>query len=229
MNTLWGYKTDGYWSSRKEYESFKANNPGYQSFNDAKVSGGDIKYIAQGKADHTIGQGGGTPDNPGDLVYLGDSNGRYLYGANLFFQWKSFDFSMLWQGVAKRNILINTNAIAPFASTSDMPWSIHRDYWTEDNPNAYWPRLYSGNTFNYHPSDKWVQDASYIRLKNIQLGYTIPVKKTVLEKLRVYISGEDIWEHSSLLSVFDPEVGNNANANYYPFFRSWTVGLNITF
>ena len=229
MNTLWGYKTNGYWSSREEYETYKANNPGYQSFNDAKVFGGDVKYVSQGKADHTIGQGGGTPENPGDLIYLGDSNGRYLYGINLSMQWRNFDFAMMWQGVAKRKILIDTNTIATFASTSNMPWTIHRDYWTEDNQNAYWPRLYSGNTFNYHPSDKWVQDASYIRLKNVQLGYTIPIKKTILDRLRVYVSGEDLWEHSGLLSVFDPEVGNNANASYYPFFRSWAVGVNVTF
>jgi len=51
----------------------------------------------------------------------------------------------------------------------------------------------------------------------------------VLQKLRVYISGEDIWEHTKMLSVFDPEVGNNATANYYPFFRTWAVGVNVTF
>jgi len=229
MNTIWGYKTDGYWSSREEYETYKAANPGYQSFNDAKVAGGDVKYVAQGKADHTIGQGGGTPEKPGDLVYLGDSNGRYLYGINLSMQWKNFDFSMMWQGVAKRKILIDTNTIAPFASSANMPWTIHRDYWTPDNQDAYWPRLYNGDTFNFHPSDKWVQNASYIRLKNVQFGYTVPVKKNILEKLRVYVSGEDLWEHSDLLSVFDPEVGNKAGANYYPFFRSWAVGLNVTF
>ncbi len=229
MNGLWGYKTDGYWSSRDEYLAYKAANPGYQSFNDAKVSGGDVKYVAQGKADHTIGQGGGTPQNPGDLVYLGDSNGRYLYGINLSFQWKNFDFSMMWQGVAKRKILIDTGTLAPFASTSNMPWTIDRDYWTVDNQNAFWPRLYSGDSFNFHPSDKWVQNAAYIRLKNVQLGYTVPIKKTVIEKLRIYVSGQDLWEHSNMLSVFDPEVGNNASANYYPFFRTWAVGLNVTF
>jgi len=229
MNTLWGYKTDGYWSSREEYLAYKTANPGYQSFNDGMVSGGDVKYVSQGKADHTIGQGGGTPQNPGDLIYLGDSNGRYLYGLNLSFQWKNFDFGMMWQGVGKRKILIDTNTLAPFASTSNMPWTIQRDYWTVDNQDAFWPRLYNGNTFNYHPSDKWVQNAAYVRLKNVQLGYSVPVKKTLIEKLRVYVSGEDLWEHSKLLSVFDPEVGNNAGANYYPFFRSWAVGVNVTF
>lgn len=229
LNTIWGYKTDGYWSSRDEYLAYKAANPGYQSFNDANVGGGDVKYVAQGKADHIIGPGGGTPEDPGDLVYLGDSNGRYLFGFNIGAQWKNFDISVLFQGVAKRKILIDTNTLAPFQSTANMPWTIHRDYWTPDNTDAFWPRLYNQNTFNYNPSDKWVQNAAYIRLKNIQFGYNIPIKKSIAEKLRVYVSGDDIWEHSDLLKVFDPEVGNDAKANYYPFFRTWSFGVNLTF
>lgn len=229
LNTIWGYKTDGFWSSRDEYLEYKKANPGYQSWNDAIVSGGDVKYLAQGKADHTIGAGGGTPENPGDLVCLGNSNGRYLYGLNLALQWRGFDFSVMFQGVAKRKVLIDASTLAPFAGTADMPWTIHQDYWTEDNPNAYWPRLYSANTFNYHASDRWIQDASYIRLKNLQLGYSIPLKKFNIEKCRVYISGQDLWEHSDMLKVFDPEVGNQPTAgNTYPFFRTWSLGLNIT-
>lgn len=229
LNTIWGYKTDGYWSSRDEYLAYKAANPGYQSFNDANVGGGDVRYVAQGKADHIIGAGGGTPDDSGDLVYLGDSNGRYLFGFNLGAQWKNFDISVLFQGVLKRKILIDTNTLAPFQATSNMPWTIHRDYWTPDNTDAFWPRLYNQNTFNYNPSDKWVQNAAYIRLKNIQFGYNIPIKKTIAQKLRVYVSGDDIWEHSDLLKVFDPEVGNDAKATYYPFFRTWSFGVNLTF
>lgn len=228
LNTIWGYKTDGFWSSREEYEAYKEAHPGYQSFNDAKVSGGDVKYLAQGNPDHTIGQGGGTPEDPGDLVYLGSSNGRYFYGINLGLQWRGFDFSMMFQGVAKRKVLIEAGQLAPFAGTADMPWTIHRDYWTEDNPDAYWPRLYSANTFNYNPSDRWVQDASYIRLKTLSLGYSLPLKKFGIEKCRVYVSGNDLWEHTNMLDVFDPEVGNKPSASYYPFFRTWTFGLNIT-
>ena len=228
LNTIWGYKTDGYWSSRQEYLDYKEAHPGYQSFNDAKVSGGDVKYVAQGNPDHQIGQGGGTPENPGDLVCLGSSNGRYFYGFNLGAQWKGFDFSIMFQGVAKRKVAIDAAEIAPLNRTYDMPWTIHRDYWTEDNQDAYWPRLFSGNAFNYNTSDRWVQDASYIRLKNVTLGYSIPLKKYHIEQLRVYVNGSDLWEHSKMLKVFDPEVGNNPSANYYPFFRTWTVGLNLT-
>ena len=231
LNSIWGYRTDGFWSSREEYLAYKEAHPGYQSFSDAKVSGGDVKYLAQGEADHTLGEGGGTPEEPGDLVYLGSSNARYVFGLTVALQWKGFDFSIMFQGVGKRNVLIEAGQIAPFAVTYDMPWTIHRDYWTEENQNAFWPRLYNynGDQFNFKPSDRWVQDASFIRLKNITLGYTVPIRKSCIEKLRVYVSGSDVWEYSNLLKVFDPEVGNKPTAgNTYPFFRTWTVGINFT-
>ena len=231
MNTIWGYKTDGYWSSREEYTDYKAAHPGYQSFGDANITGGDIKYVAQGEPNHTIGAGNGVPGDSGDLVQLGDCNSHYLYAFNLGLNWKGIDFSAMIQGVGRRNVLIETKTIAPFAQSSNMPWTIHRDYWTEDNQNAFWPRLYhynNGEIFNFHASDRWIQDASYIRLKNIQLGYTLPIKKAV-RKMRVYVSGQDVWFHSKMLGVFDPEVGNTATASVYPFFGTWSLGLNLTF
>lgn len=231
LNTIWGYKTDGFWNSREEYLAYKEANPGYESFNDAKVSGGDVKYLTQGKADHTVGQGGGTPDNPGDLVCLGNSNARYLYGLNLNLQWRGFDFAMMFQGVGKRDVYIGGKTLAPFATSSEMPWTIYRDYWTPENTDAYWPRLYNynGNQFNFKACDRWLQDGSYIRLKNLQLGYSIPLKQYGIEKCRVYVSGNDIWEHSNMLKVFDPEVSNDPNSNStYPFFRTWSIGVNIT-
>lgn len=231
LNTIWGYKTDGYWSSREEYLQYKKDHPGYQSFNDGKISGGDIKYIAQGKADHTIGVGGATPENPGDLVYLGNSNGRYAYGINISAQWKGFDFSIMFQGIGKREILLDPEAFAPFYQSYQMPWTIHRDFWTENNQDAYWPRLYNykGEAFNFYSSDKWIQDASYIRLKNVTIGYTLPVFKKYIEKLRIYATGADLWEHSNLLEVFDPEIENGMTRDFYPFFRTITFGLNLTF
>lgn len=241
MNTIWGYKTDGYWGKSSsseyasEYQEYKAQHPGYKSFSDGKVGAGDVRYVtlpdANGSTDHQVGAGDGTKENHGDLVCLGNANGRYFYGINISAQWNGFDFAVMFQGVGQRKLLIDTEAIAPFGRTYQMPWTIHRDYWTEDNPDAYWPRLYNynGDMFNFQPSDKWVQDASYIRLKNITLGYTVPVSKRYIQKLRFYVSGNDVWEHSDILKVFDPESGNNVGRNYYPFFRTWAFGVNVTF
>lgn len=231
LNTIWGYETDGFWKSRDEYLQYKKDHPGYKSFNDGKVDGGDVKYVAQGNPDHEIGVGGATPQDSGDLVKLGDSNPRFLYGINLAAQWKGFDISVMFQGVGKRSVIVKPEGFAPLYQDYMMPWTIHRDYWTEDNQNAFWPRIYQykGNDFNFKASDKWVQDASYIRLKNITLGYTVPVLKKYMERLRVYVTGEDIWENTHMLSVFDPEIENDSDRKLYPFFRSWTIGLNVTF
>ena len=229
LNTIWGYQTNGFWNSREEYLEYKANNPGYQSFNDAKVSGGDTRYVTQGAPDHTVGVGGGTVNDPGDLIYLGTSNGRYMYGANIGFEWGGFDFSCFFQGVGKRSFLVNTATLAPLGNSYEMPWTVNRDYWTEDNKNAYFARPFEGNTFNYNPADRWVQNGAYVRLKDIQLGYTVPINQKIINKLRIFVVGTDVWEHTKVLKVFDPEVGNEKNTQYYPFFRTWTMGVNLTF
>lgn len=230
INTIWGYKTDGFWSSREEYLKYKEEHPGYKSFNDNIVSGGDVKYVAQGNPDHTIGVGDGNPENPGDLVCLGNTTPRYLYGISLSAQWKGFDLAVMFQGVGKRDVVLN-GSMFPLFKAEEMPWSIHRDYWTKDNQDAFWPRLYQykGDIFNSKPADRWMQDASYFRLKNVTLGYTIPVNKKYMEKLRVYVTGQDLFEFTDILSVMDPEAENNATRALYPFFRSWTIGLNVTF
>ena len=74
-----------------------------------------------------------------------------------------------------------------------------------------------------------MQDASYLRLKNLTLGYTIPVAKKYMDKLRFYISGQDLFEITNMLSVLDPETESGISRSLYPFFRSWTVGVNVTF
>ena len=236
MNTIWGYRTDGFWNSREEYLAYKEANPGYMTLlNDAKIAGGDTRYLTQGKADHQVGIGGGTPEDPGDLVNLGTTDVRYLYGINLAAQWKGIDFSMFWQGVGKRNFLVSPVHLAPMGESQRMPLSIHRDHWREDNKDAYFARPYEGGSaFNYQTADRWVQNGAYLRLKNVQLGYTIPIRKNVIQSLRVYVQGTDVLEFTKCLEIYDPEVGprgsdTDVTNQYYPFFRTWTLGVNLTF
>ena len=230
LNTVWGFETNGFWQSRQEYLDYKAANPGYESYGwDDRLDGGDVKYVAKGKADHKIGIGGGTPEDSGDLILLGDETPHYLYGFNLGLQWKGFDFSMFLQGVGKRKFFLNMNTINPVASSA--PLATHHDYWTEDNPNAYFARLVMVENYNYQPSDRWLQNGAYMRLKNIQLGYTIPIPKKIIPLLRIYVTGTDLWEHTNTrFKGFDPEVSNNiGRASFYPFFRTCTMGINVTF
>lgn len=223
MNSVWGYKTGGYFASADEANKYRTTVQ-YPFF--ANYTAGDMKYLdldGNGKID----AGGGTPQNPGDLIYLGTTNARYTYGFDLGATWKRFDFSIFFQGALKRKFLIDEGTLSPILGTADMPWTIHMDRWTPDNLDAFFPRMYQTSAHNFRPSDKWAQNGSYIRLKNAQIGYSVPIKKYFRE-IKVYVSGQDLWESTKVLPVFDPEVGNNVSATAYPFYRSISFGLNVS-
>ena len=169
---------------------------------------GDVKYKDL-DGNGIIDAGGGTPDKPGDLVYLGNTNPRYTFGVDLGATWKGFDFSVFFQGVLKRTFLIDEGTLSPILGTANMPWTIHQDHWTPDNPDAFFPRMYQTSAHNFRPSDKWAQNGNYIRLKNVQLGYTFKVNRKYIQNLKVYFSGQDLFESTKVLSVFDPELGSD--------------------
>ena len=225
LNTVWGYQTDGYIQSKTDLDDYKSKFTS-QYFNN--LAPGDMKYIDK-NGDGVLSAGGGTPQNPGDLVNLGTTTSRYTYGFELGFSWKGFDFSAFLQGAAQRKFLIDQGTLSPMLGTADMPWTIHMDRWTPDNPNAFFPRMYQTDAHNFKPSDRWAQNGNYLRLKNIQIGYTVPVKRTFIRNLQVYVSGQDLWETTKVLSVFDPEVGNNVDATSYPFYRTVSFGINAGF
>lgn len=224
MNSVWGYKTDGYMNNAQEVTDYKSKftTPYFNN-----LGPGDIKYLDL-NGDKLIGAGSGTPENPGDLVYLGTTNARYTYGFDLGASWKGFDFSIFFQGALKRSFLISEETLSPMLGTADMPWTIHMDRWTPDNTDAFFPRMYQTDAHNFKPSDRWVQNGSYIRLKNVQVSYNVPIKAKFMRSLQVYVSGQDLWESTKVLSVFDPEVGNNVSATAYPFYRTVSFGLNLS-
>ncbi|MGJ7032147.1 SusC/RagA family TonB-linked outer membrane protein [Niabella hirudinis] len=227
LNTVWGYRTNGYFQSQEEADAYRAKIKHPGGF-PVKSGAGDVRYVDV-NGDNEINVGSATPENHGDLVYLGTADARYAYGFNLGLNWKSFDFSVFFQGVLKRKFLIDINTMAPFVATSNMPWTIHMDRWTPDNPDATFPRMYQTAFFNYLPSDKWAQNGNYLRLKNLQIGYKVPVKKHFIKDMRIYVSGQDLWETTKVLSVFDPEVKNGVGAVTYPFYRTLSFGTNLLF
>ncbi|QDH79402.1 TonB-dependent receptor [Echinicola soli] len=223
INTIFGYEADGYFSSADEVAGW--------AFQDSRTGAGDIKYLDNNN-DGKINGGLFRPDDHGDLINLGNTSPRYLFGANIGFDWKGFDFKAFFQGVGERKMLIYTRAAIPIYESWRMPWKLQQDYWTPENQDALFPRLYEGASHNGRTSSHWVQDAAYIRLKNLQVGYTF--KNGVLDKLsvssaRVFFSGQDMWEKTKMwFTYYDPENPNNVSYNY-PFFRSYAIGLNVTF
>ena len=110
----------------------------------------------------------------------------------------------------------------------------HLDYWSEDNTGAYYPRPYFNTTKNQYTQTRYLQNAAYIRLKNLQVGYTLPKKwmdKVGMESVRVYFSADNVFTCSGVSGVFDPETlgGDWGEGKLYPLQRTWSFGLNVNF
>ena len=217
LGSIFGYKTDGYFATKEEV----ANSAVY---NRAITGPGDIKYIDQ--------DNDGKITAPNDLVYLGTTTPRYVFGLGLNADWKGFDFNILFSGVGKRNFYLKQEIMAPFSVTwGNFSYTLHNDYWTPENPNAALPRHYAGVGHNYQISDHWLQNAAYLRVKNLQVGYTLNKKMTdaiKLQKVRVYFSGDNLAEFSKLNKAFDPEL-TSTTGFMYPIMRSFSFGLNVIF
>lgn len=186
-----------------------------------QVKPGDIKYA-------DIDGNGKVDDN--DRVAIGKSQiPELIYGLNLGFSWKGFDGSMLWQGAANFNTYLSPELSVPFFNGANSPKSL-LDYWTPENTNAKYPRpVPGGNANNRKVSSFWLRDASYIKLKNIVLGYSLPdglLKRARLQQIRVYVAAANLLTISRLKDI-DPEIPSDIRG-YYPQQRSVNFGINLT-
>ncbi len=201
---------------------------------------GDIMYANIDGVDG-ITRGEETAQDPGDMKVIGNNTPRYQFGLDLYADWKGFDFRAFFQGVMKREVWVDDMMF--WGVYGSQWWSTgleeHGDYFRAEaiglegheiaaNLNSYYPRPLFDTTKNQQTQTRYLQDASYIRLKNLQLGYTIPssiMNRAGISKLRVYVSGENVFTLSKISKLFDPEtISNN-----YPLTRTWSMGLNITF
>lgn len=170
-----------------------------------------------------------------DLVYLGDPFPHFEYAMTLNADWKNFDLTVFFQGVGKRKQFMNGVGLKPFANGANL-FRHQMDSWTPENPNAAYPILVpeSNSGDNYVKSDKWVRDASYLRLKNVVLGYTLPeslTEKMNIGSLRFYVSGQNLFTISDFYEGYDPEVsyGGTVGGEFYPIMQTFTFGLDLKF
>ena len=175
-----------------------------------------------------------------DLIYLGSSEPEVSYSFNLGAAWKGIDFNVVFQGAANRFIYRGntTNWTVPYRGLymNNLRSSIGNT-WTEENTDAYYaPYTNDGNInkYNYQASSLTAQNGQYLRLKNITIGYTFPsqwLKATrIIESLRVYFTGTDLWETTKISDGWDPESKiATSGTSLYPFTRNYTIGLNVTF
>lgn len=257
VNSYFGYKYDGRIQTDEEAEEYALLMPGssiqnrpsetqiIKGINRFTDINGDGRLTNAGADQYLLGltDENGNPIADGDVVYLGRSDSRYNFALNLYAEWKGIDFSAVFQGVGQRNIYRRSDWSTPFGTI----WQGHGDWWvgktwTPENPDAELPILttatnkgfggYSG--YNYQISDWSLENGAYVRLKNISLGYTLPQeisRKAKLERFRVYVAGNDLWESSSIKDGWDPEQHGTVSggSRRYPFYRMLTFGVNATF
>lgn len=231
LNSIWAYKSDGYFQNQAEVD----NAPSYSRIlNKAGIPGiGDVRYVDV-NGDGEISAGKNVLGDLGDLVYLGDINPRYQYGINADMSYKNFDFSFFIQGIAKRKFKPANELIQPQLYSWYLPMNFHMDYWTPENTDAAFPRPFLEGGHNFQNADKWFLNGAYARLKNIQIGYTLN-KSTIaslpFSRVRFYVSGEDLLTVSKLgvfKGVIDPEMKpEDGKVSPYPFATTVSFGLNI--
>ena len=247
LGEIWGYKTDGIFQTAAEVTDRAAIvNQSY--IYSGAWSPGDLKYVDQ-SGDGKIGIGTNTKDDHGDKVILGNTSPRYQFGLSAGCNWKGFDASLLFQGVGMRNLVPSASSNSMWMGPAQGPFHANvyvenLDYWRDAssplgaNPNAYYARPYAQNpglnVKNYgNATDRFLQDASYLRLKNLQVGYTLPkmlIQKVKLENVRVYLSGENLLTWTNLM-MYDPETagGDLGGGKTYPLEKVISVGLIVSF
>ena len=234
MQMYYGYLTDGVFLDQADVDSyFDTHNTNSLGRNKANTKPGDLRYVDISGPD-------GVPDGvvsaAYDRVYLGSTIPQYTFGLNFGFNVVGIDFSMLVQGVAGvQGRLTDYSGYAFFGNDGNVQrWQADGAF-DPANPvrNPAYPRIEiqpSGGSVNTLASDFWIRDASYVRLKNVQLGYTFPsrlTQKIGIQKIRIYTSLENPFTWSKYPKGWDPEI--NTGGAFYPVLATYVFGLNLRF
>ncbi|MFT3948576.1 MAG: TonB-dependent receptor [Agriterribacter sp.] len=254
IGELWGFRTDGLFQEDPAPTDYI--NTIFKASADAVWRAGDVKISNLDQSrDNMITKGAQTLSNPGDMTIIGNTEPRYQYSFTLSADWNGFFFSAFLYGTGKQNWYPGTESAfwgQYNRGYNQMPaWHLG-NYWTEDNPDAYLPRYtqYNGSLgfSNYVPNDRYLQRVSFLRLKNLQIGYSLPetwISKAALKNARIYFSGENLaswsplykWtknfmDVSSTIGYTDSDLNSSYNqgaGNSYPILKTFSLGVSLTF
>ena len=247
---IWGYTTDGLFQSDEEARNYPVDQSpvcthNYSSTGDDKgLRAGDLKYVDI-DGDKIIGTGSNTVDNPGDRKIIGNSQPRFQYGLTLGFNYYGFDFSIFFQGIGRQDWYPGTDA-RYFWGPYTRPFSswLQKGFldrcWSEENPDAYFPRprayaAFKSNDMLGAVNDRYLQNLGYCRLKNLTVGYTLPKKwmdKIKMDSIRIYFSGENLAciAPGLMCDYMDPEMALvGGKCHIYPWQKTFMFGIDINF
>lgn len=242
---IWGFETVGLFQSQEEIDQA----PDQSLLNAKPWTPGDVRY-ADLDGDGKITWGDNTVDNPGDRKIIGNSTPRYSFGITLTADYKGFDFSTFIQGVGKRDSPANHytgeyrmanfiwGVVRQGSYGASTMWEVHHDRWSryntpEENARAFFPKMYFSdeNMKNTYEQTRYLQNAAYARIKNIQIGYSLPaslLQRISLQKLRLFMNAENMGTWTKMIDTMDPEF-STSDGKLYPLQRVWAFGINVTF
>ncbi|SFS49552.1 SusC/RagA family TonB-linked outer membrane protein [Sphingobacterium wenxiniae] len=251
VGEIWGYETLGFFTSDEDVKNH-ADQDFLKNSNNNVWLAGDLKF-ADLNNDGIINQGNNTVDNPGDRRVIGNNSPRYQYGFTLSGNWGGVGVSAFFQGIGKRDWYFASEA-GLFWGPYNRPYgyqpvTMMNDYWTEENPDAYFPRYRGYTALGTDrslgaPQTRYLQDVSYLRLKTLTVDYALPnewISKMKIRRAQVFLSAQNLFTASGLFKHtenFDPEVmenpvgelTNGSGQGYaYPMLKTTTIGLNLTF
>lgn len=225
VGDIWGYESSLFQSAD---EIASAPDQSKQDGGISKVPG-DIRFMdidGNGVVDY----GENTVDKPGDMKIIGNNKARYRYGFNISADWKGFDLGIFFQGVGKRDLMLPYTFKWQYGSMWQVPTAVGNDYWREDNAGGWLPvARFNGSRALGQNQTRYLLDASYLRLKSLSFGYTLPVSLTKqwgIQKCRVYFTGENLLTFKHTPEGFDPELDDPYK---YPQQKSLALGLNVVF
>ncbi|WP_251741769.1 SusC/RagA family TonB-linked outer membrane protein [Gramella sp. AN32] len=246
LNSYFVWETDGLFQTQEEVDAYIAQYA---------VSGSEVPTGASGlrvgdtrKVD-LDGNGVINDQNPdnekgqGDVKFAGDAQPHYVFGINMGAKYKGFDFTAFFQGALEQTVIRSgVNAYPFFVPWPNQTIAYNGLTWTPENTSATYPRLTAQRNlarWNWGDTDVFAQDNRYLRLKTLVVGYTLPsslLDRLKMDKIRVYFSGNDLFEFSSLVDGYDPEAANtlaesdaNIQRSIYPFQRTVAIGVNVAF
>ncbi|MGX5817961.1 SusC/RagA family TonB-linked outer membrane protein [Chitinophaga lutea] len=251
LGEIWGYQTDRLF---QESDFTKSGNdwiPKEGIPSQTQIAGntnwfrygpGDVKYRDL-NGDGKITPGTETLDDYGDLQVIGNSTPRYQYGLRVGANWKGVDLNIYMQGVGKRELWPSGPIFIPGFRAAEAWYDHQMDYWTPENTGAFYPRPadhgQSNNNRNFYRQTQYLLNMAYFRVKNLQVGYTLPARisnKAHIRQARIYVSGENLITFDNLSIPLDPEVDYTAEQSdastfgrVYPYRKEVSFGLQITF